>query len=89
MKIRYYGILGNRNKKKKLLKCKILTRTKIYKKKELPALELLKKVLGKDFNLCPQCKKGHMLMPNTGFRVYRKLCVKFKNKPSYDKIKMS
>ena len=30
MKIRYYGILGNRNKKKKLLKCKILTRTKIY-----------------------------------------------------------
>ena len=33
MKIRYYGILGNRNKKKKLHKCKILTRTKIYKKK--------------------------------------------------------
>ena len=65
MKIRYYGILGNRNKKKKLLKCKILTRTKIYKKKEFPTLELLKKVLGKDFNLCPQCKKGHMLMPNT------------------------
>ena len=65
MKIRYYGILGNKNKKKKLLKCKILTRTKIYKKKELPTLELLKKVLGKDFNLCPQCKKGHMLIPNT------------------------
>ena len=65
MKIRYYGILGNKNKKKKLLKCKILTRTKIYKKKEFPTLELLKKVLGKDFNLCPQCKKGHMLIPNT------------------------
>lgn len=65
MKIRYYGILGNKSKKKKLLKCKILTRTKIYKKKELPTLELLKKVLGKDFNLCPHCKKGHMLIPNT------------------------
>ena len=65
MKIRYYGILGNRNKKKKLLKCKILTRTKIYIKKKLPTLELLKKTLGKDFNLCPQCKKGHMLIPNT------------------------
>ena len=64
MKIRYYGILGNRNKKKKLLKCKILTRTKIYKK-EFPTLELLKKRLGKDFNLCPHCKKGHMLIPNT------------------------
>ena len=35
------------------------------KKKELPTLELLKKVLGKDFNLCPHCKKGHMLIPNT------------------------
>ena len=65
MKIRYYGIMGNKNKKKKLNKCKILTRTKIYKKKKLPTLELLKKVLGKDFNLCPQCKKGHMLIPNT------------------------
>ena len=65
MKIRYYGILGNRNKKKKLLKCKILTRTKIYIKKQLPTLELLKQTLGKDFNLCPQCQKGHMLIPNT------------------------
>ena len=66
MKIRYYGILGNRNKKKKLLKCKILTRTKIKEdNKKLPILELLKKTLGKDFNLCPNCKKGHMLMSNT------------------------
>ena len=65
MKIRHYGILGNRNKKKKLLKCKILTRTKIKIKKELPTPELLKKILGKDFNLCPHCKKGHMLIPNS------------------------
>ena len=65
MKIRYYGILGNRNKKKKIVKCKILTRTKIYKKKELPTPEILKKILGKDFNLCPNCKKGHMLILNT------------------------
>jgi hypothetical protein len=65
MKIRYYGILGNRNKKKKLLKCKILTRTQIYKNKKLPALELLKQTLGKDFNLCSHCKKGHMLISNT------------------------
>ena len=65
MKIRYYGILGNRNKKKKLLKCKLLTKTKIYKNKKFPALELLKQTLGKDFNLCPLCKKGHLLIPNT------------------------
>ena len=65
MKIRYYGILGNRNKKKELLKCKILTRTKIYQKEKLPIPELLKKVLGNDFNLCPHCHKGHMLIPNS------------------------
>ena len=65
MKIRYYGILGNRNKKMKLHKCKILTRTKIHIKKELPTPEILKKILGKDFNLCPCCKKGHMLIPNS------------------------
>ena len=65
MKIRYYGLLGNRNKRKKILRCKILTRTKIETKKEFPTLELLKNKLGKDFNLCPCCKKGHMLIPNT------------------------
>ena len=65
MKIRYYGLLGNRNKNKKILRCKILTRTKIYKKEKLPTLELLKKTLGKDFNLCPCCKKGHLLIPKT------------------------
>ena len=65
MKIRYYGLLGNKNKKKKLLKCKILTRTKVKTKKEFPTLELLKKTIGKDFNLCPHCHKGHMIIPNT------------------------
>ena len=57
MKIRYYGILGNRNKKKKLLKCKILTRTKIYIKKKLSAIELLKQTLGKDFTYVHTAKK--------------------------------
>ena len=38
MKIRYYGILRNRAKKKKL---------------------------GNDFNLCPHCHKGHMLISNS------------------------
>ena len=65
MKIRYYGLLGNKNKKKKLLRCKILTRTKAKTKKEFPTLELLKKKIGKDFNLCPCCKRGHMLINNT------------------------
>ena len=64
-KIRYYGLLGNKNKNKKLKRCKILTRTKIKVKKEFPTLELLKKTIWKDFNLCPCCKRGHMLINNT------------------------
>lgn len=60
MKIRHYGLLGNRNKSKKLEICKKLTNTEIIKKIKLPALEILKQILKKDFNLCPICKIGHL-----------------------------
>jgi len=63
MKIRYYGLLGNRNKSMKLEICKKLTNTKIVKKIKLPALDILKQILGKDFNLCPICKKGYLIRP--------------------------
>jgi predicted Zn-ribbon and HTH transcriptional regulator len=53
-KIRYYGILGNRNKKGKLLKCQILTKSKLRNKK-LTKRELLKKILGKDIFCCECC----------------------------------
>ena len=33
--------------------------------------------------------KLHIVMVEPEIRVYRKNCVKFKNKPSYDKIKKS
>lgn len=66
MKIRHYGLLGNRNKKTKLAICKKLTNTANFEKQELSTLEILKKTLGVDFNLCPFCKKGHMLSPNSG-----------------------
>ena len=66
MKIRHYGLLGNRNKKTKLAICKKLTNTANFEKQELTTLEILKKTLGVDFNLCPHCHKGHLLAPNTG-----------------------
>lgn len=53
-KIRYYGILGNRNKKSKLLKCQILTRAKCSHQK-LSKRELLIKILGKDVFRCENC----------------------------------
>ena len=61
MKIRHFGLLGNRNKTKKLTLCKSLTNTKVLTKENISPLEILKKVSGKDFNLCPICKIGHLI----------------------------
>ena len=64
MKIRHYGLLGNRNKKTKLAICKKLTNTANFEPQEINTLEILKKTLGVDFNLCPVCRKGHLVNPN-------------------------
>lgn len=64
MKIRHFGLLGNRNKTKKLTLCKSLTNTKVLTKENISPLEILKKVSGKDFNLCPVCHKGHLIRPS-------------------------
>ena len=66
MKIRHYGLLGNRNKKTKLAVCKKLTNTTSPVKPKLTTLEILKKTLGADFNICPMCHKGHLISPNSG-----------------------
>lgn len=70
MKIRHYGILGNRNKKTKLAICKKLTNTTTanfeIKQLEISTLEILKKTLGVNFNLCPVCHKGHLVSPDSG-----------------------
>ena len=66
MKIRHYGILGNRNKSTRLAICKKLTNTANLEKLEINTLEILKKTLGKDFNLCPVCHKGHLVSPDSG-----------------------
>lgn len=55
MKIRHYGILGNRNKTKKLTLCKILTNTPIIEKTVLSTTELIEKLIGKKAFLCPCC----------------------------------
>ena len=55
MKIRHYGLLGNRNKTKKLILCKRLTNTPIRPKEKLPAPQLLQKLIGHDITTCPVC----------------------------------
>lgn len=55
MKIRHYGLLSNRNKTTKLIICKQLTNTPILPKENISALELIKKLLGKDLSKCRHC----------------------------------
>lgn len=57
-KIRHYGLFAPRNKGNRLALCRRLTNT-LQPARELSPLALLKRMLGKDFNLCPCCKLGH------------------------------
>jgi hypothetical protein len=62
VKLRHFGILGNRNKKTKLELCRKLTRSKLYKPiyTNLSTLEILKLITGKDISKCPACNCGKM-----------------------------
>ncbi|HWI54367.1 MAG TPA: IS91 family transposase [Desulfobacteria bacterium] len=55
MKIRHYGLLGNRNRNSKLKICKQLTNTPVLIKEKPSTLELILKITGRDISKCPQC----------------------------------
>jgi hypothetical protein len=59
-KIRHYGILAARCKVAKIALCKKLTRTAFPTIQILTTLERLRKMLGVDFDLCPNCGIGHL-----------------------------
>lgn len=61
-KIRHYGLLGNRDKIKRLRLCKKLTGTpdNPEPKEKASYLQLLKKLTGKDFSICPCCGLGRL-----------------------------
>jgi hypothetical protein len=61
MKIRHYGILGNRNKTKKLTLCKKLTNTVLKIKKKASTLELIQRMTGRDIGKCPACGAGRLI----------------------------
>jgi len=62
VKIRYYGILGSRNKSTKLKLCKKLTGTIFHIKEaeKLTAVEMMLKLAGRDITLCPCCGSGKL-----------------------------
>ena len=63
-RIRYYGFLCNRKRKKSLALCfKILGKIRKIKapvKTTLEVLELCKRIFGQDLTLCPDCKIGNL-----------------------------
>lgn len=59
-RVRHYGLLSPRNKSIKLKLCKKLTNTPMRPKINLSALDLLKKLTGKDITICPCCGVGRL-----------------------------
>ena len=55
MKIRHFGLLGNRDKTKRLTLCKRLTKTAVNAKVKASTLDLLSNMLGRDTTLCQYC----------------------------------
>lgn len=64
VKIRYYGILANKEKRKKIKLCKKLTNTKEVIV-ELSKIEILEKAFEKAFNICKCCGRGKMILVNS------------------------
>jgi hypothetical protein len=58
-KIRHFGLFASRDKQQRITLCKRLTGTKLIARRETPT-ERLERIFGKDFNLCPCCKRGHL-----------------------------
>lgn len=67
VKIRYYGILANRNKKKNIALCRKLTASPIYPSKYegLKKIEIVSIIAKRDVTKCPTCKKGTMALTMT------------------------
>jgi hypothetical protein len=63
MRIRHYGILGNRCRKAQLSACRVL----LDQPEPIPrppesAAELMRRLKGIDIDRCPHCQKGHLEM---------------------------
>jgi len=61
MKIRHYGLLGNRNRNVKLKQCKLLTNTPILEKFKITTLELMEQLFGTKIFRCPCCNSEKLI----------------------------
>ena len=61
VKIRHYGILGNRNKKLKFKRCIEIFRIKPKEFENLSSAELFLKLTGIKIGMCKECEKGNLI----------------------------
>ena len=62
VKIRYYGLLSNRNRNLKLARCKNIFKIQIKgKEHRMSAAELFKILTGREIDSCRKCKQGKMI----------------------------
>ncbi|MCY6354483.1 IS91 family transposase [Clostridium sp. ZS2-4] len=61
VKIRHYGILGNRNKKLKFKRCLEIFRVKPKEFEKLSSAELFFKLTGIKIGKCKKCEKGNLI----------------------------
>lgn len=62
VKIRYYGLLSNRNRNLKLARCKNIFKIQIKEKEHrMSAAELFKILTGREIDSCRKCKQGKMI----------------------------
>ena len=73
MRIRHYGFLCNRAKKKLLPICLSLLGAVPVTKEDICSEVLLKKLTGVELNICPCCKRGHMIQIKELYKQKRSL----------------
>lgn len=64
MRIRHYGILANRYKKKNLSICREILglHPELPEREDKSIREMMLELIGKDITQCPECKKGKMVV---------------------------
>jgi len=68
-KIRHFGLLASRDKARRIALCQKLTKSRYSCHNTLSNHELLSTILGKDYNLCPECKTGKLSRASPSYPV--------------------
>jgi len=83
MRIRHFGFLANRSKKKNLKRCRELLglSPQLPESTEKTTQELVLQLTGIDLNICPRCQKGSMIVVSELLPFYKITSTVFSQQP--------